>query len=59
MIRNMLVVLGLHAATIAAVPPGGNATVTQPGRIDRTTLNFLVAVDGQGKIAAMRLMPNQ
>jgi hypothetical protein len=59
MIRNMLVVLGLYAATIAAVPPWRNATVTQPGRIDRTKLNFLIAVDGQGKIAAMRLMPNQ
>ncbi len=155
MIRNMLLVLALYASTIAAVPPGGNANVTQPqqpppvpaapplapmpaatatpspdpamlaraknefaqlqsGKIDRTTLttemstaltddklatlkgaignlgtpvsfdqqrtgtqgdvrytvylvtfangtklNFLIAVDGQGKIAGMRLMPNQ
>jgi hypothetical protein len=155
MIRNALLVLGLYAGTIAAVPPGGSTTVTQPqqpppppaapplapmpaatatpspdpamlarakdefaqlqsGKIDRTTLttemstaltddklatlkaaignlgtpvsfdqqrsgtqgdvrydvylvtfangtklNFLIAVDGQGKIAGMRLMPNQ
>ncbi|MFY9737984.1 MAG: hypothetical protein WAK11_02920, partial [Candidatus Cybelea sp.] len=30
MIRNMLLVLALYASTIAAVPPGGNANVTQP-----------------------------
>ena len=159
MIRNMLLILGLYASTIAAVPPGGTTTVTQPqqpppapappplapmpavtaaptatpspdtamlaraknefaqlqsGKIDRTTLttemstaltddklaalkvaignlgtpvsfdqqragtrgdvryavylvtfangtklDFLIGIDGQGKIAGMQLMPNQ
>ena len=30
MIRNILLAIGLYASTIAAVPPGGNTTVTQP-----------------------------
>ena len=114
MIRNALLVLGLYAGTIAAVPPGGSTTVTQPQQpppppaapplapmpaatatpspdpamlaratpvsfdqqrsgtqgdvrydvylvtfANGTKLDFLIAVDGQGKIAGMRLMPNQ
>jgi hypothetical protein len=106
MIRNALLVLGLYAGTIAAVPPGGSTTVTQPQQpppppaapplapmpaatatpspdpamparakdefaqlqsydvylvtfANGTKLNFLIAVDGHGKIAGMRLMPNQ